>query len=108
MCVPREVFEKTGGLDEDYFMYGEDIDWCYRIKEAGYKVVYNPELHVTHYKKASWNGKKNPKVLDAWYDSMAIFYNKHYKDKYSKLTGLLVNLGVNTLKQVARIKNQLK
>lgn len=108
MCVPREVYEKIGGLDEDYFMYGEDLDWCYRIRQAGYKIIYNPKIHVTHFKKSSWNGKKNPKVLDSFYDSMAIFYNKHYKDQYSKLTGLLVNTAVQSLKGIARLKNQLK
>mgnify|MGYP000161084179 CR=1 FL=1 len=40
LMMPKEVFQKVGGFDEDYFMYGEDLDLCYRIKEAGCRVVY--------------------------------------------------------------------
>ena len=108
MCVSREVYEKTGGLDEDYFMYGEDIDWCYRIKQDGYKVVYYPEIRVTHFKKGSWTGKRNPKVLDAFYDSMQIFYDKHYLNKYSAATSAMVRSGTKMLKSAAAFRNEHK
>ncbi len=108
MLLRREVYEDVGGLDSDYFMYGEDIDWCYRIKEAGYRIVYHPEGEITHYKKKSWNGKRNPEVLDAFYDSMLIFYDKHYQDLYPKPVSILVKLGTKTIKQVARIANNIK
>ncbi len=108
MCVRREVYQHTGGLDEDYFMYGEDIDWCWRIVQAGYKIIYYPEAVLTHYKKKSWTGKRNPKVLDAFYDSMVIFYNKHYKDTYSPVTGLLVRSGTGILKKIASERNKRK
>ncbi|MGI6109232.1 MAG: glycosyltransferase family 2 protein [Eubacteriaceae bacterium] len=108
MCVSRAAYEKTGGLDEDYFMYGEDIDWCYRIKQNGFKIIYYPDVKVTHYKKASWNAKKDKKVLDAFYDSMLIFYDKHYQGKYNFVTNTIVRSGTGILKSFASFRNSFK
>lgn len=108
MCVPCAVYEATGGFDTDYFMYGEDIDWCYRIKKAGWRVVYYADTSIIHYKKASWDGRKNPKVLDAFYDSMLIFYDKHYKDQYPAVVNTAVKTGTGLLKRLAHLKNALK
>lgn len=49
IMVPRGVYEQIGGLDEAYFMYSEELDWCRRIKEAGWRVVYHPEARVVHH-----------------------------------------------------------
>lgn len=49
IMVPREVIEEVGGLDEGYFMYSEELDWCRRIKEAGWRIVYEPSAQVIHY-----------------------------------------------------------
>lgn len=94
MVLPRRVVEEVGMLDERFFMYGEDIDWCYRIREAGYKIVYNPKLgDVIHYKGAS--GKKRKfKTLYNFYEAMILFYNKHYLKKYNLLVTLLVYFGI--------------
>ena len=105
MMVPMAVIREVGMLDEDYFMYGEDIDWCYRIKQAGYKVVYYPRAEITHYKRVSGFGKRNPKVVAAFYDAMIIFYNKHYRKKYSPLTRGAVTVGTKLLKARALRKN---
>lgn len=48
MTFPREVFETTGGFSEEYFMYGEDMEWCYRIRDAGYRIRYYPQATVVH------------------------------------------------------------
>lgn len=104
----REAYEKIGGLSEDYFMYCEDNDFCYRLIDAGYKIVYYPKTQITHFKKKSWNAKKNPDVLNAFYDSMMIFYDKYYREKYSPLTRQIVKLGVNFFKNVDHIKNHFK
>ena len=105
MMVPMNVIQHIGMLDEDYFMYGEDIDWCYRIKQAGYKVVYYPKAEITHHKRVSGFGKRNPKVVAAFYDAMTIFYDKHYRKKYSALTRGAVSLGTKILKARALKKN---
>ncbi|PJC57545.1 MAG: glycosyl transferase, partial [Ignavibacteria bacterium CG_4_9_14_0_2_um_filter_37_13] len=53
MMVRREVFENIGGLDEQFFMYGEDLDWCYRVQKTGWKVYYVHETTIIHYKGES-------------------------------------------------------
>lgn len=105
MLVPRKVIDEVGMLDEDFFMYGEDIDWCYRIKNAGYQIMYYPEARIFHHKKASGIGKRNPRVIEAFYDSMIIFYKKHYQNKYSKLTYWCVVTGTTCIKKWALFKN---
>jgi GT2 family glycosyltransferase len=106
MLVSREVIEKVGLLDEDYFMYGEDVDWCYRIKQAGFQIIYYPKVRIYHYKKASGIGKRNPKTVEAFYDAMGIFYKKHYRDKYHPVTTGAVLWGTGVLKRRALRKNR--
>lgn len=109
MMVKREVLEEVGFLDEDYFMFGEDIDWCYRIKEGGWKIVYYPKAKIIHYKGGSG---RTFKTDYEFHRAMYLFYNKHYRDKYPLVVGLLVYLGiffrfilsilVNSIKRVFR------
>lgn len=106
MLVSRRVINTVGMLDEDYFMYGEDVDWCYRIKQAGFQIIYYPKVRIFHYKKASGIGKRNPKIIEAFYDSMVIFYKKHYQGKYNKITTACVFGGTKILKKLALIKNR--
>ncbi|MEZ4516230.1 MAG: glycosyltransferase [Chloroflexota bacterium] len=49
IMAPRAVVEQVGGLDEGYFMYSEELDWCCRIKNAGWRIVYYPEAQVVHH-----------------------------------------------------------
>jgi len=93
MLMPRDIFDKVGMLDEEYFMYGEDIDLCYKIKEAGYRVIYYPEAITYHFKGAS--SRKTPyKMLYRFHQSMWIFYRKHYRQKYPFLLNWLVYVGI--------------
>lgn len=105
---PKKVLNEVGVFDEQFFMYGEDIDLCYRIKEKGYKVVYNPEIGtVIHYKGAS--GKKRRfKTIYHFYHSMIIFYNKHYRKKYNVLVTGTIYLAVGALFLIKIINNILK
>lgn len=94
MIVPRKVIEQVGMLDEEFFFYGEDLDWCYRIKEAGYKVVYYPQAEIVHLKFAS--SRNIPyKIVKVAYKAMKIFYRKHYAPKYPAPFNWLVYLGIN-------------
>lgn len=93
MMLPSEVIDQVGMLDETFFMYGEDLDWCYRIKEAGYKVVYYPKGQIIHYKGAS-SKKKRGKTIYEFHRAMILFYNKHYRKKYNPIITLLVYMGV--------------
>lgn len=102
----KSILEEVGYLDESFFLYGEDIDLSLRIKKAGYKIVYDPSVKITHYKGISSglkkhsqeltaaNSKTRNRAMNAFYEAMIIFYNKHYKNKYPFLVTWLVYLGV--------------
>lgn len=83
--VKRVILDKIGDFSEDFFMYGEDLDLAYRIKSAGYKILYYPLYQVTHLKSSSGLKKVNKDVKnntqDYFYDAMKIFYKKHYEKK---------------------------
>lgn len=93
MMVRREAIEQVGLLDEQFFMYGEDIDWCYRIKQAGWKNYYYPRTSITHYKGAS-SRKKPFKIIYEFHRAMYLFHKKHYQKKYSIFTNALVYSGI--------------
>lgn len=89
----KNVIDKIGLLDEQFFMYGEDLDWCWRCKEAGFKVWYYPKTFIYHYKGES-SKKVAFKALRWFHNSMWIFYKKHYFNKYSRIFSVLVYLGI--------------
>jgi GT2 family glycosyltransferase len=93
LLIRRNVMDKIGLLDEDYFMYGEDLDWCWKCKTAGYKVWYYPKTTVVHYKGES-SKKARFKTLKAFHDAMWIFYKKHYAGQYSFFFSWLIWLGI--------------
>lgn len=76
MLLRAETLEKSGLLDEDYFMYGEDIDLSYNILKAGYNNYYLPET-IIHYKGESTK-KESIRYVRIFYGAMIIFYKKHY------------------------------
>ena len=81
MLVRREAIEQAGLLDEIFWMYGEDLDWAYRIKQCGWKVYYYPQVVVTHVKRAS-SSQDNAGAAKAKYEfdrAMWLFYRKHYQ-----------------------------
>ncbi|MDO5825744.1 MAG: glycosyltransferase family 2 protein [Methanosphaera sp.] len=94
MLIPREVMLKCGCLDESYFMYGEDIELCYDIKELGYDVFYYGKSEITHYKGASGKSKR---LLYEFHKSMQIFYDKHYKQSDNIAINVLTYLGIWSL-----------
>lgn len=55
MLVPRAAYEEVGGMDESFFMYGEEIEWCFRIRRAGWRIMYNPDAAILHYGGVSTN-----------------------------------------------------
>lgn len=76
MWVRREAIAQAGLLDESYFMYGEDLDWAYGIKAAGWKIYYNPAVTVLHVKRAASRGSGKAQI--EFYRAMDIFYRKFY------------------------------
>lgn len=94
MLLKRSIYLEVGGFDEDYFMYGEDIDFSYRITRAGYQNHYLGNALVLHYKGEST--KRDRSYYDRFYGAMRIFYKKHFKT--NALFDLSVNIGVGLLK----------
>ncbi len=89
----NEVLEDIGLLDETFFMYGEDIDFCYRIKEAGWKIIYYGKDKITHFKGAS-SKKQRPKLIYEFYRAMYIYYKKHHSHESNFLVNIIVYLGI--------------
>jgi GT2 family glycosyltransferase len=81
MMVRRSVIEKIGLLDEDIFMFGEDIDWCWRIKEANWKIFYLPQAVIFHIHGASARLRPVGATIDL-HKGMEVFYRKHLAPKY--------------------------
>lgn len=75
--VKKEVYEKVGGLDERYFMYGEDIDLCYTLLNNGYQNYYYGKASILHHKGEST--VKDELYLERFYGAMQIFIDKYYK-----------------------------
>ena len=109
MLVRKTTIDDIGLLDDIFFMYGEDIDWCYRIKQAGWKVVYFGESEIIHCKGASSEDeeskKRNPKLIYEFYRAMYIFYRKHYTKKYNIFLNIAVYIGIGLLLVVNLVKN---
>jgi GT2 family glycosyltransferase len=93
MLIRKNVLEKTGLLDEDYFMYGEDIDISYRIKKAGYKNYYFPETSIIHYKGESTK-RTSVNYVFTFYRAMIIFARKHFSSSHAFTFSLLINLAI--------------
>lgn len=97
MLVRREVIERVGLLDETFWMYGEDVDWAYRIKQDGWKILYYPKVTVLHIKRAA--SRKNPKTRLEFQRASLIFYYKHFARQtprlmhWAVLAGLLIRGG---------------
>ncbi len=92
MLVRREAISQAGLLDEAFFMYGEDLDWAYAIKQAGWQVRYNPAVTVLHVKRAA--SRQSHRAQIAFHEAMLYFYRKHYAGTISPLLGGLVVLGI--------------
>ena len=90
MLVRREVIDQVGLLDERFFMYGEDLDWAYRMKERGWRIRYNPRVQVLHQKGAS-SRKTSQRTTVAFYRSMHLFHDKHFRARtFAPLNWLIV------------------
>jgi GT2 family glycosyltransferase len=111
MIVRREAGEKVNWWDEDYFFYGEDIDFCYMLKQQGWQIYYIPQFSVLHYKGVAGgiknvskhittaNKETKSRATKARFNAMRIFYKKHYEGMYPWIITRLVYLGIS-LKQL--------
>ena len=90
-CIRRDVYEKLNGFDEDFFMYGEDLDLCFRTKQIGLHNYYTPVTNILHFKGQSCRTRRWGSYVD-FYKAMLIFVKKH-KDLYF-VPNFLVSFGI--------------
>ena len=93
MMIPRAVLKTTGGFDEIFFMYGEDIDLSYRIQKAGFKNYYFAETTIMHFKGES-TGKGSLKYTRQFYKAMNLFVKKHYSGSRAGIYIYIIQLGI--------------
>ncbi|MDR1182834.1 MAG: glycosyltransferase family 2 protein [Bacteroidales bacterium] len=93
MLLRKSVLDSIGLLDEDYFMYGEDIDLSYRITKAGYKNYYFPKTRIIHYKGESTK-KSSINYVFVFYRAMQIFAKKHFSQKNAILFNIMINTAI--------------
>lgn len=105
MWLRREALDKAGLLDEDFFMYGEDIDLSYRIVKSGYKNYFLPS-RMLHYKGESTE-KSSYRYVYTFYQAMQLFFNKHYSH-YSFLVSLPISCAIWARSVMAYIGNQFR
>lgn len=94
--VRRDVLEQTGGMDDTFFMYGDDLDWSYRIHENGWKIRYLADAPITHYGGLGGAHHVSYRLIFHYYNAMWIFYRHHLQKHYSVVTTALVWLGIWT------------
>ena len=93
MLLRKSVLDKTGLLDEDFFMYGEDIDLSYRILKAGYKNYYFPETRIIHYKGESTK-KSSVNYVLVFYNAMIIFARKHFSKQNAAAFTFIIRIAI--------------
>ena len=92
----KEAVDEVGFLDESFFMYGEDIDLCFRIKQAGWKIIYYGKNCITHFKGSS-SKKQRSKLIYEFYRAMYIYYKKHNAADSNILVNSIVYFGIALL-----------
>jgi len=109
--IRRELFDEIGGWDEDYFLFGEDIDLCLRMAERGAKIMFYPHVRALHRLGSTTGLKESSSPIDLavrensyhlFFDSMRLFYEKNYRDRYGPLVRGAVVLGI----ELKRRRNQ--
>jgi hypothetical protein len=109
MLIKRQVFEDVGTFDTNFFLYGEDVDFCWRVKQAGWHIYYLPQWQAVHYKGASIGVRETTKditkatpeskirMLKNSTKAMKIFYHKHFHQKYPKFISFLIFLAIDVI-----------
>lgn len=107
MLVRLAAIDDAGLLDEAFFMYGEDLDWAYRIKEQGWKIYYFPGAQALHYKGAS-SSRRSYRMIVEFYRAMYLFHRKHYAPRTFVLLNWLITLGIVARGALALLLNTLR
>ena len=107
MLIRAEALKQVGLLDERFFMYAEDLDLCYRIKQRGWKVWYNSAVTVLHYKGQS--SRQRSKFANIhFYRTMRLFHDKHFKEQSPAVVNWLIYAGVGLMGGWALLRDRLR
>jgi GT2 family glycosyltransferase len=106
LLIRRSVVDRVGPLDERFFMYGEDLDWCLRTREAGWTVRYEPDVVVQHQHGAA-SRKRAVRTTYSFFHAMDLFYRKHYVKRYHPLVTSAVRTAIYAALAVAMCRTLL-
>lgn len=116
LMLKKTVGEKIKWWDEDYFFYGEDLEFCYQLKKKGFNLYFNPQCKITHFQGVSSgiiekskhisqaSRETKMKIANASTESMRVFYQKNYFDKYPKILQKMVLFAIKTLEKKRVLK----
>lgn len=107
LLVRLAAIDDAGLMDERFFMYGEDLDWCYRIKARGWRVRYEPRVCILHYKGSS-SRQRSIRATLAFYGAMWRFHRLHYARQTVWPLNLLIYIGISARGLVALLANILR
>lgn len=107
MLMRREALQQAGLLDETFFMYGEDLDLAYRIKQAGWQIWYNAAVTVMHYKGSSSKQVSSQSIFH-FYDAMRIFHRKHYQQSLPHPLNVAIESAIWVLCRLMLVRNALR
>lgn len=107
MLVRRAAVDQVGLLDESFYFYGEDLDWSYRIKQAGWQIFYVPSIEVLHL-KGSTSRQQSTRLIHEFYEAMRVFFRKHYAAGSSPIVRFAILRGIDLGEGWAMLKNALR
>lgn len=100
--IDRDIFNNLGKFDEDFFIYMEDMDFCYRLKKAGYKIMFYPDVAVVH---ASHGSSSRKFAIASIYKGVCLFHKKHFSYMSYLLIKRLLKLKAAVLVIIGRLLN---
>lgn len=102
----HQLISQIGLLDESFFLYGEDLDFCYRALQKGWKIYYYPQARIVHHKRRSSSQNVSQSTYH-FYQAMELFYRKHFSARASGLEKLVVVSGIRALYLASRLRQRL-
>jgi GT2 family glycosyltransferase len=107
MMARSSAVQQVGPLDESFFMYMEDFDWCFRFHQLGWKIFYVPRAVVIHLKGQAAK-RRSSRMIKEFFRSMILFCDKHYYPKGRHLAGWLTVLGIRLWLTGTLFRNMLR
>lgn len=106
LLLRQEVLQDVSGLDERFFLYGEDLDFCYCASQAGWLIYYYADARVTHFKRQSSSTDVEASTFH-FYNAMEIFYRKHFAPDASWLSEKAVTMAIRMLYRLKRLQQRV-